>query len=198
MRKIILSICFVLLASEVFSTSETGPYISVSELSRTENSGHTVPEILSRLTDFASFTEMTYWSEWRKKERILFEEAKLLSLTPPLPEKIATETIAPRYDFTLFLKDASFGDMEWTGSLTCDGTHILMTMKNSTPVRSLGINAVDPQSLEITLKITIRGSVLEIESRGYAHEKIRLITKERATKSIENRLLAFQNYILKD
>ena len=73
MRKIILSICFVLLASEVFSTSETGPYISVSELSLTENSGHTVPEILSRLTDFASFTEMTYWSEWRKKERILFD-----------------------------------------------------------------------------------------------------------------------------
>lgn len=198
MRKIILSICFVLLASEAFTVSEAEPYISVNKLSRTENNRHTVPEILSRLTDFASFTEMTYWSEWRKKERILFEEAELLSLTPPLPEKIASETIAPRYDFTLFLKDASFGDMEWKGTLTCDSTHILMTMKNSTPVQSLGINAVEPQALEITLKIAIRDSVLEIESRGYAYKKIRLITKERATKSIENRLLAFQNYILKD
>lgn len=198
MRKIILSICFTIAAAAAFAATGTEPYITVNESAQQENTGRTVTDILRRLTDFPSFTEMTYWSEWRKKERILFEEAKLLSLTPPLPEKIATDTIAPRYDFTLFLKDASFGDMEWEGALTCDSTHILMTMTNRTPVRSLGINAVEPRALEIILEITIRNSNLEIESRGYAHEKIRLITKERATKSIENRLLAFQNYILKN
>lgn len=193
-----MSICFAIAAAAAFAATEAEPYIAVTESARQENTEHTVTDILLRLTDFPSFTQMTYWSEWRKRDRILFEEAKLLSLDPPLPESITKETIEPLYNFSIFLKDASFGDMEWQGSLSCDSRHILMTMRNSTPVRSLGINAVEPKSLEITLNITIRDSILTIESRGYSYEKIRLITKERATKSIENRLLAFQNYILKD
>ncbi len=198
MRKIILSICFTVAAVAAFAATETEPYITVNESARQENTGRTVTDILYRLTDFPSFTTMIYRSEWRKKDRILFEEAELLSLDPPLPETISRESVAPLYNFSIFLKDASFGDMEWKGTLTCDSSRIRMTMKNSTPVRSLGINAVEPLSLEIILEIAIRDSVLEIESRGYAHEPIRLITKERAAKSIENRLLAFQNYILKD
>lgn len=188
-----MSICLMLLTGVAFAENE--PYIFIEESTVVENSDHTRAEILARLTDFDSFTQMSYWSERRKKQRILFEEAKLLSITPPLPPILDEEEIASHYDFSLFLKDASFGDLNWSGTLDYQKDRLLMKMRNSSPIRALGIEAAPAETLEIELEIKATADGLAIACRGSALNKIRFISKERATQSILNRLLAFQNYI---
>ena len=131
MRKSLLSIFLVFCGVSLSAQDAEQPYLSVRETGETASSAD-LNRVIEKLTDVPSFTTMTYYSERRKKERILFEEAALLSIEPPLPD--SGEAYAPRYEFELFLKDASFGDMKWAGEITCTDGVLSMKMTSITPI----------------------------------------------------------------
>ena len=150
MRKSLLSIFLVFCGVSLSAQDAEQPYLSVRETGETASSAD-LNRVIEKLTDVPSFTTMTYYSERRKKERILFEEAALLSIEPPLPD--SGKAYAPRYEFELFLKDASFGDMKWAGEITCTDGVLSMKMTSITPIRFIGIEAAAEGALEIVLNI---------------------------------------------
>ena len=208
MRKPLLSI-FLLCGLSLFAGNGKEPYLTVRENGTGAQSAD-LELIIGRLLDVPSFTTMTYYSERRKKERFLFEEASLLSVEPPLPAQ--GKDYAPQYKFELFLKDASFGDMKWAGEITCTDGVLSMKMTSITPIRFIGIEAaaegVTPirfigieaaaeGALEIVLNIKKKDTRLSVECLGLARDPIRIISKKRTEQSLRNRLIAFKNYILK-
>lgn len=196
MRKLLLSIYFSFLSIALLAQVEDEPYITVIEEKEKDLTGKSISQLIHRLIDVESLTTMTYYSEWRRKERLLYKEAKLLSIEPALPLKATEKNLAKRYDFKLVLDDVSFGEMTWKGFIQHDSNNLLMKMKNIDPIISLGFEAAPAQTIEIILDIEKTGSTLHVKSTGYAHYPIKVITKKRATESIRNRLLAFQKYIL--
>ena len=192
MRKPLLSI-FLLCGLSLFAGNGKEPYLTVRENGTGAQSAD-LELIIGRLLDVPSFTTMTYYSERRKKERFLFEEASLLSVEPPLPD--SGEAYAPRYEFELFLKDASFGDMKWAGEITCTDGVLSMKMTSITPIRFIGIEAAAEGALEIVLNIKKKDTRLSVECLGLARDPIRIISKKRTEQSLRNRLIAFKNYIL--
>ena len=193
MRKSLLSIFLVFCGVSLSAQDAEQPYLSVRETGETASSAD-LNRFIEKLTDVPSFTTMTYYSERRKKERILFEEAALLSIEPPLPD--SGEAYAPRYEFELFLKDASFGDMKWAGEITCTDGVLSMKMTSITPIRFIGIEAAAEGALEIVLNIKKKDTRLSVECLGLARDPIRIISKKRTEQSLQNRLIAFKNYIL--
>lgn len=193
MRKPLLSI-FLLCGLSLFAGNGKEPYLTVRENGTGAQSAD-LELIIGRLLDVPSFTTMTYYSERRKKERFLFEEASLLSVEPPLPAQ--GKDYAPQYKFELFLKDASFGDMKWAGEITCTDGVLSMKMTSITPIRFIGIEAAAEGALEIVLNIKKKDTRLSVECLGLARDPIRIISKKRTEQSLRNRLIAFKNYILK-
>ena len=176
MRKSLLSIFLVFCGVSLSAQDAEQPYLSVRETGETASSAD-LNRVIEKLTDVPSFTTMTYYSERRKKERILFEEAALLSIEPPL-------------------KDASFGDMKWAGEIICTDGVLSMKMTSITPIRFIGIEAAAEGALEIVLNIKKEDTRLSVECLGLARDPIRIISKKRTEQSLRNRLIAFKNYIL--
>lgn len=193
MRKPLLSI-FLLCGLSLFAGNGKEPYLTVRENGTGAQSAD-LELIIGRLLDVPSFTTMTYYSERRKKERFLFEEASLLSVEPPLPAQ--GKDYAPQYKFELFLKDASFGDMTWKGEILRRDNAFSLKMKTATPIRFLGIEAAAAGALGIELYIVKdENAPLQVSCVGSAGEPIRIISKKRTEQSLRNRLIAFKNYIL--
>lgn len=186
---------FLLCGLSLFAGNGKEPYLTVRENGTGAQSAD-LELIIGRLLDVPSFTTMTYYSERRKKERFLFEEASLLSVEPPLPAQ--GKDYAPQYKFELFLKDASFGDMTWKGEILRRDNAFSLKMKTATPIRFLGIEAAAAGALGIELYIVKdENAPLQVSCVGSAGEPIRIISKKRTEQSLRNRLIAFKNYILK-
>ena len=163
-----MSIFLVFCGVSLSAQDAEQPYLSVRETGETASSAD-LNRVIEKLTDVPSFTTMTYYSERRKKERILFEEAALLSIEP---------------------------DMKWAGEITCTDGVLSMKMTSITPIRFIGIEAASEGALEIVLNIKKKDTRLSVECLGLARDPIRIISKKRTEQSLRNRLIAFKNYIL--
>lgn len=148
------------------------------------------------LLSVESLEGITYYSESKERDRVLFEESWFIDnlddktkLTQPQTDSVETEV-----KYLIHQKDTTFGDSESQVSYYSRDSVLNMHLINKTPLKLSIIKAVDKERLSIDLLVV--PTDMGVLCYGLISSKtIKLsIVEKRAAKSFYNRIVAINRW----